>query len=326
MEILKKGVTTMATGNFYKLLPNEDGDGYDPLTPEQSYKRAIGSRYESWFDTLKASPWYKAMWDGHPVFDDPTPGVDGINRAVKTMERFGDLRKVNFKEWWFSTGHRIFAEHVPYVPVQAISVKLKNVRRSLRRGANERPVQSMLIEIPLNLKPSAIRSQINEILNDIEHFRSNFNPWVHSTADAPFSRNSKLDHLQVTNWLKVFKHWEENKSKKEPRYQLYDLCVDMQLTPELGFEDTESFEFEPIRVRHERMTAVAEYALKNARNLMANAIFMDFPNTTQHELATNYSAPALKRAVRLANKPPSHDFNKARQRKKEAAKRLKDAG
>jgi hypothetical protein len=316
----------MHNRDFYKLLPN--GNDYHPLSPEESYARAKGSMYEAWFDTLKASPWYKAMWDGHPVFNDPTPDAEGNNRAAKTKELFGDLRKVDFKKWWLSTGHRIFAERVPYIPVQTISVKFKKARHSLRRGANERPVQSMLIEIPLNLKPSAIRKQLNEIINEFDHFRSNFNRWEHSSADAPLSRDSNFTYFQISNWLEAFKHWEDNKSRKSQPYKLHDLCQDMGIAPELGFDGVEDDDVEPMREseRHRLMSDAAEYDLKRARNLMANATFMDFPSITPHDLATNYSASALKLAVKQATKPPSHDFNKSRQRKKEAEKRLKDAG
>ena len=312
----------MIDDRFYKLLPTNDT--YEPLSIQQSLERAKGTLYEAWFDTMKASPWYKAMWDGHPVFDDANPREDGINRAQKAKELFGDIRKVKFDAWWLTTGHRIFAEGVPYMPVQTLSVKFKNKRVTKRREDGVRPVQSMLIEVPLNLKPSAIRKQLLEIVKEFEALGSNFNRWEYSTADAPFSRDAKFTFLTISNWLQVFEQWEQNKSRKNPQYQLHDLCQDMGLAPELGFDDVEDFTATHMSEtkRNEKMATTAEKALQNARSLMANALFLDFPNTNPHPLATNFSSTELKREIKRANKPAQHDFNLTRQRKKTEAKRL----
>jgi hypothetical protein len=310
----------MSMERFFKLLPTNGR--FTPLTPEESFERAKGTLYEAWFDTMKASPWYKAMWEGHPVFDDPNPNSDGTNRAQKAKELFGDLRSIKFNEWWFETGYRIFAEGVPYMPINILSVRYKTHRKNNARSSNApRPVESMLIEIPLNLSPSELRRQFNEIIEAHDNYYTRFNRWDHSTADAHFLRDTKLTYFQITHWLKVFAHWEKNKSRKN-LYQLHHLCQDMSLAPSLN-DGSEACSHMSDEMRHQRMASTAENALKNARNLMAHALFLEFPNYTAHELATNFSSAALKRETARATKPPSHDSNITRQRKKMEANLLK---
>ena len=98
--------------HVYKYLnPEED---FAPLSLEDSLDRARESLYHAWFMLMKASPWYRAMLNGHPPFIQVTDSGHsyGDSAARSALEAFGDIREMNFNQWWRTTGHRIFAEDV----------------------------------------------------------------------------------------------------------------------------------------------------------------------------------------------------------------------
>ena len=78
-------------------------------TPEAAAAKAKGTLYEAWFDVLQTSPWYNKICETQDFPSD---------KAREAWEHFGDLRGKTFSKWWLERGYKIFAEVVPYQPMQ----------------------------------------------------------------------------------------------------------------------------------------------------------------------------------------------------------------
>ncbi len=259
----------MALKFHYKGLTAEDR--VFALTPEVSVTKAKGTLYEAWFDVLKSSPWYRELCETG-VFPSPS--------AEEALIHFGDLRQVTFQEWWLSTGYRIFAEEIDYRPVEVVGVttKIKNVD-----SAKKPP--TLIIEVPLNLAPAALREQFDQILRQHAEYSVDFDRWEHSTAPVHQHRESKLNYKTIRHWLDVYAAYEKESVK--PGFKLYNFASDMQLHPLFNRKEFRGRDVpEGLRVK---MANVASDVLKSVRALMANATEMRFPDTTAHPWATTSS-------------------------------------
>jgi hypothetical protein len=259
----------MAIRFHYKGLSAEDR--VFPLTPEVSVAKAKGTLYEAWFDTLKTSPWYRELCETG-VFLSPS--------AEEAWSHFGDLRQVTFQEWWLSTGYRIFAEKIDYRPIEVIGVttKVKNVD-----SAKKPP--TLIIEVPLNLAPAALREQFDQILRQHAEYLGDFDRWDHSTAPVHQHRESKLNYKTIRQWLDVYEAYEKGSGKAG--FKLYNFASDMQLHPLFNRKEFRGRDVpEDLRVK---MANVASDVLKSVRALMANATEMRFPDTSAHPWATSSS-------------------------------------
>jgi len=238
-------------------------------TPAKSAALAKGTLYEAWFDTLKASPWYR---------DISTTGIFLSEAAEENWKNFGDLRELKFEPWWRAKGYKLFAEKVPFRGVKEI--KLKH-RVDIPVDAVKPPV--LILEIPLNLSPKYLEAQVRKVLLAHKNYASDFNRWEHSTARLHQERETKMTYSSINSWLKIYKSWIDA-NLANPDLTQYEFSRDMNINPNLARNYGRDFLHNP-EERAMFANALSQY-LKPARKLMANATEGKFPSTEDHEWAT----------------------------------------
>jgi hypothetical protein len=301
---------------YFKLFPS-DGE-FKPLTKEQSLARAKNSILEAWFDAMKASPWYRAMLGGYDRFLGDGYSQHEVSLARDNLKIFGDIRKQTFETWWMSKGYHVFSEQVPYMPMKALSVKYPNGK--VTRADKEveiSPEAYLTIEVPLNLARQALHDQLDEILDEIDRYEGKFNRWRYSTADLHLSKELKkgTDPALIKSKLNVYTYYEKELKRKSD-ISLHKLCDDLKIPDGLTSKDYEHLS--QAEIDQKKKDAVSEI-LKDARALMANALFREFPDTTEHRLARHF---AFSEFAKYVDKVPETKFDSnvsRRNRKKQEA-------
>jgi hypothetical protein len=250
---------------YYKGLGPEDRIFAQSL--ESSSAKAKGTMYEAWFEVLQTSPWYRSICE---------TGEFPSEAAKITFEKFGDLRRMTFSNWWQETGYKIFAEVVPYQPMQIADLKI-----AVKNSSDQKKPPMLIIEVPLNLSPTSLKEQFNEILKAHELYSAEFDRWDYSTAEVHQDRETKLTYATIKNWMKVYKAYEKERDKVD--FKLYNFAKELELHPTL-FRGLQKKMDVPEDLRIEASN-VASDILKKAMFLMANATEMSFPNTASHEWA-----------------------------------------
>ena len=299
---------------YFKLFPS--GNTYTPLTKEQSLLRAQGSLIEAWFDTMKMSPWYRAMLGGYDKFLTDYPSSEK-ETAKQNIEIFGDIRKMTFADWWMRKGYDVFAEKVPYLPMRSVAVRYPQGRTTIPQDAlGQDPEAYLTVDIPLNLDREALHRQLDDILDEIDRYEGNFNRWKYSTAELHFAMEPKKGTTPalIKYWLDVYKHYEWNLQKKS-EYPLWKLCEDKRIPVELSEAD---FARLPQTEIDQKKSDAASAVLKDARALMANALFRTFPDSRPIDLSTHF---AFSEFAKYVDKVPKkkHDSNSTRARRKREA-------
>lgn len=252
---------------FYKGLPPEDRTfGHQP---DQAARRARGTLYEAWFDTLQTSPWYQEM---------ERTGEFKSDEAKKNWLDFGNLQKTNFEQWWNEKGFQIFAEKVPYTEIQNMSIKVEH-------GDDDNLPPMLKLEIPLNLDPKQLKLQFEKILREHENYVDRFDRWRFSTALVHQSGETKITYASITRWLKVYSDWTRSKELR-PKLAMWEFALEHKLCPELSREYGDGVIVPPPERR--TLTNSVSDPLKLARRLMANATEGVFPSTDDHPWVIDY--------------------------------------
>lgn len=240
-----------------------------PQSIESSSKLAKGTLYEAWFETLQTSPWYRESCE---------TGIFKSRAAEEAWQKFGDLRKIDFSTWWKTRGYEIFAEEVPYQPIEISEPQIKTQTKT-----NTKKPPTLKIEVPLNLHPKALREQFEIILRQhSDYYTENKDRWDHSTAEVHQYRESKLTYQTISRWLHVYREYEKQKDLKD--FKLYNFAKKMELHPTL-FRGLIKKRDVPESIRAEAAN-VASDILKQARNIMAHATELRFPCTDPHDWTT----------------------------------------
>jgi hypothetical protein len=237
-----------------------------PLTITQSAELAKGTLYEAWFDTLKLSPWYRDITLNHNT----TGFKFRSEKAEAAWRYFGDLRKMNFTDWWMQTGGRIFAEKLPYQGI-------KEMRIDVVDNPNAQKPPMLVIQVPLNLSPYLLSKQFDQIVQ-VHRESGVYNRWDHATADVHQTRDSKIGFKTIEYWLSIYKFYSKMKKQSE-NYQLYQLAMDKKLDPANAIMKGD-LEYE-VQEKKMKLASTSSNFLKKARYLMANAVELDFPNATK---------------------------------------------
>lgn len=255
----------MSISLYYKGLDAEDR--IFAKSPNEAAALAKGTLYEAWFDVLQTSPWYREI---------AKTGIYPSKLAQDTWEYFGDLTNVKFDDWWMATGFRIFAEAVPYFPIQVsdLDIEVKHAKRD-----DLPPI--LKIEVPLNLSRAALQQQFDEILRAHAAFLDD-DRWNRSTAPVHQYRESKLTYQTIKKWLQVYKDYE--RLKQEENITLYDFALSYKLLPRFKKQLDDTQRLTPYD--RQVLSNATSDILKPIRNIMANATEMQFPNSSQHEWAT----------------------------------------
>ena len=300
---------------YFKLFPS-DGE-YKPLSKEDSLARAKNSLLEAWFDTMKVSPWYRAMLGGYDRFlENQTPHERRI--ALDNLKVFGDIRNQTFATWWMHRGFYVFSERVPYMPMRAVSVKYPQGKLSkIEEQLEDSPEAFLTIEVPLNLDRGALHSQLDEILNEIDRYEGGFKRWKYSTAELHLTREERrgFGAQQIKAKLDVYEYYEKQ-LKKDCEYSLYQLCDELKIPTGLTEADFENLDQDAI---DQRKRDVVSEILKSAKNLMANALFRDFPDVNSHPLATHFAFSEFENYVdRVTEEKFDSNVSRRNKKKREA--------
>lgn len=245
---------------YYKGLSDEER--YFPHTLPESLELAKNSLYHGWFLTLQTSPWYRKALETGQYPD---------SRIKEAVEYFGDLRKTTFNKWWLSTGHKIFAERIPY---KSLNVKLDY------KEDQEQP-SILKVEVPLNLDPKVLIAQFEELLYSIKEYK-NYTPWQDSSALVRQKKEPNIDFSRVQLYLKIYTSYIKMK-KENPELGYADFAIAQNLNPQVKIDAKDK----PAEVRDKRATLAnnADYFISKARALMANATILDFPSIDEKSWA-----------------------------------------
>lgn len=247
----KKGVAF-----FYKALSPENR--HFAYTPPEACELAKGTLYQSWFDALKLSPWYKKIAE---TGDFPS------EKAKEAWENFGDLRNISFEDWWLKTGYEIYSERVPYRQLQ--------VAIDYPEDQEKPPV--LKIEVPLNLSPQMLQDQFKKLLKAHEQY-DKYDRWNYSTAKVHQFRESKLTFGVIKELLNYYEKYEQQGGQSQ--ITLDQFAILMKINPKVKIESGDS----PAQVNDKKIILAnnASYFLQRAKNFMANATELHFPSDSPH--------------------------------------------
>lgn len=248
--------------HFYKGFPVED-DIYG-FTLEAAASRAKHSIYESWFDVLKASPWY-AEAQKTKVFR---------NQAIAdTYKLFGDLSNVTFEKWWKKTGYKIFKERVPFTKIKPLDLTYK-----VRPPKKEDEPATLLLEVPLHLDIKILRRQFEQVIRLQEEYQEKKKFDIHraTTANAKiFQLGQKFGYEVIKKELEIYFDYQIESVKEG--FIAYQFAQKHGLLDSGGVVTNRVTEGDM-----SRLNEVLKYSLENTKKLIANATVGRFPDTSDY--------------------------------------------
>ncbi|QWD66029.1 hypothetical protein [Polynucleobacter sp. MWH-Aus1W21] len=248
--------------HFYKGFPVED-DIYG-FTLEVAASKAKYSIYESWFDVLKASPWY-AEAQKTKVFK---------NQAIAdTYKLFGDLSNVAFEKWWKKTGYKIFKERVPFTKIKPLDLTYK-VQSPKKK--DEPP--TLLLEVPLHLDIKILRRQFEQVIRLQEEYqeKKKFDIYRHTTANAKiFQLGQKFGYDVIKKDLEIYFDYQVESVKEG--FITYQFAQKHALSDSNGIVTNRVTDAD-----RGRLIEALKYSLENTRKLIANATVGRFPDTSDY--------------------------------------------
>ena len=247
--------------HFYKGFPVED-DIYG-FSLEVAASKAKHSIYESWFDVLKASPWYA----------EAQKTKEFKNQAIAdTFKLFGDLGNLTFEKWWKATGYKIFKERIPFTEIKSVDLDYK-LKQS--KDPNEPP--TLLLEVPLHLDIKILRRQFDEVLRMQEAYqeRRKFSIFDNTTANAKiFQLGQKFGYEVIKKDLEIYSDYQiESVKEGFIAYQFaqkYGLLGSPEVTNRVTDADKS------------KLHGALMYSLENTKKLIANATVGRFPDTSDY--------------------------------------------
>ncbi len=218
----------------------------------QELRQARGSWYGLWYRCLKLSDEYK-----HCCIN------KGKGRLKHLYADFGDVVDMPFPMWWQRVGRYLFAERKEIHRVQSYTHHRDLEEIKSLNG-------KLVLEIPLTIRKSTVVRQINKLLAQAYEGRQVI-PREQSTARRKLAK-SKLRKLTVEKMLDLY----ELRMRK-PELTLWQLGESAGIELDLMARTTDG---QLMTIQQERIRmgiAVSRY-LKQARNLIWNAIEGDFPS------------------------------------------------
>jgi len=250
-------------GFFFKGFP-EDVRFRRHNVPE-SLEIARGTLYETWYRSLKVSPY---------LAESLASGIWRSDEQEQTYQQFGDLSDTTFDSWWLDRGYELFREKGDF--------KRIGVQQAESGSDNG---EKLVLEIPLTVSPATLKEQFDDLLRQHHPHFKRFDRWQHSSATNRL-RSSKLTSLSLNLYVSVYEHWS-----KDTTAALYDIGEQMALNPryvvkrdDLGAD---------VREKHLQMSLTVSDYLGKARNLIAHASEGTFPCTDDHHW--------IERATRASN-------------------------
>jgi hypothetical protein len=254
---------------FFKGFP-EDVRFRKHTVPE-SLEIAKGTMYEAWFNALRLSPYMAESIDTGEWLSD---------QQHATYEKFGDLRKTTFDQWWVDVGFNLFAEMQDFK------------RLTLRKQCVETEHDTLLIEIPLTTSPATLKAQFSDLLREHHPYFKKFDRWEMSTANAKL-QSSRLTSLSINLYLMVYEKQRDMIATNGHEVTLYQVGEALDINPRLVVKHADRPA--DIKEKHLQMSLQVSEYLKKAKNLIAYASEGVFPYTEDHDWVERVSRAPSER-------------------------------
>lgn len=245
--------------DFYKGFPVED-DIYG-FTLEAAASKAKHSIYESWFDVLKASPWYSEIQTTRSF----------KNAAMAhTYRRFGNLNNLTFEQWWKARGYKIFKEKIPFTEIKPVELGYK-----LKQSKDPYEPPTLLLEVPLHLDIKILRRQFDEVLRLQEAYqdKKKFSIYDNTTAHAKiFQMGQKFGYEIIKKDLNMYFEYQTESVKEG--FIAYQFAQKHRVLGGDGVVTNALLDSEK-----SKLIGALKYALENTKKLIANATVGRFPDT-----------------------------------------------
>jgi hypothetical protein len=247
--------------DFYKGFPVEN-DVYG-FTLEAAASKAKHSIYESWFDVLKASPWY-AEAERTKIFK---------NKAIAdTYKLFGSLSGLTFEKWWKITGYKIFKERVPFTEIKLVELDYK-----LKQAKDPNEPPTLLLEVPLHLDIKILRKQFDQVLRLQEEYqeKKKFSIYDNTTAYAKvFQLGQKFGYEVIKKDLELYFDYQAESVKEG--------FIAYQFAQKHGLLDSKEITNRVTDAERTKLHGALMYNLENTKKLIANATVGRFPDTSDY--------------------------------------------
>jgi hypothetical protein len=245
-------------------------------TVPQSLEIAKGTLYQAWFDALVLSPYYANAIDTN---------LWPSQEARDTFAIFGDLRRIDFDQWWVERGYELFAEKQAF----------RKIAVNAAQDASKDALPTLSLEVPLNVSPATLKRQFDQLLRVHHPHYKNFDRWQASSAPVRFE-NRKLTSVSINLYLQVYRSWRA-KIVEEREIHLFEIGEELNLDPKLKVSRTDYPR--EASAKHLKMSLIVTEYLEKAKNLVAHATEGRFPCVDDH--------PWIERKTRSPRKSKDED-------------------
>lgn len=258
-ELFLKGF--MDELHFYKGFPVED-DIYG-FSLEAAASKAKNSIYESWFDVLKASPWYA----------EAQKTKEFKNQAIAdTCNLFGDLSNLNFEKWWKTNGYKIFKERIPFTGIKDLGIDCK-----LEQSKKANEPSSLILKVSLDTDIKVLRREFDRILMLQAEYkeRKKFSIFDNTTANAKiFQLGQKFGYEVIKKDLEIYSDYQKESAKEG--------FIAYQFAQKHGLLDSTEVTNRVTDADRSKLHGALMYSLENTKKLIANATVGRFPDTSDY--------------------------------------------
>lgn len=266
--------------------------------------------YELFFEFLRLSPSYELArkYKNEGLTEEEKAQLpDDFESVLSTYQLLGDVQKTLFREWWLERGLKVFGNPFNKPKIHRIGVLEESKRYSAKsvasavvkymEGSREQEGlgQSVLLAIPLSLKRSEIRKQLELILDRIEEKSSDQRPAPQIKLVCKRLRTKTLLSGLRLLWFRAAK----------PKWELWRLGSHSRLSttysPALKSDNPRKVNDTLESVDREMMTKITSRALKKFEAIAENAARGRFPTSASvNQSRFNYSD--LSKRIRVKNR------------------------
>ena len=266
--------------------------------------------YELMFEFLRLSPSYELArkHQNEGLTDEELARLpDDFDLVLNTYQLLGDVQKTLFREWWLERGLKVFGNPFNKPKIHRIGVLEEGKRYATKsvasavlkymEGSREQEglSKSALLAVPLSLKRSEIRKQLEQILDRIpeKSFEQGPAPQIKLVCKR-LRTKTLLTGLRLL-WFKAAK----------PKWELWRLGAHSRLSttysPVLKSGNPRRVNDTLESVDREMMTKITSRALKKFEAIAENAARGRFPtNGTVQQSTFNY--PELSKRIQTKNR------------------------
>ncbi len=256
-------------------------------------------RYALWFEFLAISPSYELARRYAAGERELGRLPDDFEVVQDVFDDLGDVRCINFAEWWEKNWEEYFGfecgrpdvyeiGRTPMLddPAEAVQDFYDNEWEDI----GSQP--TLVVGIPLGLKKSKILQQIEAILEAVPSHEKTIN---YPPAQYAFT-GDRLRSSELEECFRAVQLVAENPRKEY--WRLWSKLTDKDLRKELQTGETIN---NPGKVLRGNWGESVGYRLRRARNIAENAARNDFPNDDKCENGLELDFADLRKALSTGN-------------------------